>query len=65
MVELQPSKLVAWVRFPSPAPQFIIYLIVANENKGVVNPSAAGLQTWLFKTTIESQLCCFCVQQSF
>ena len=22
MVELQPSKLIAWVRFPSPAPDF-------------------------------------------
>jgi hypothetical protein len=24
MVELQPSKLIAWVRFPSPAPKLLV-----------------------------------------
>jgi hypothetical protein len=27
MVELQPSKLIAWVRFPSPAPEPLVMMI--------------------------------------
>ena len=28
MVELQPSKLIAWVRFPPPAPSFEIEMVL-------------------------------------
>ena len=30
MVELQPSKLITWVRFPSPAPELNLFGIVPN-----------------------------------
>ncbi len=30
MVELQPSKLTTWVRFPSPAPNLIVSILIKN-----------------------------------
>ncbi len=40
MVELQPSKLVAWVRFPSPAPN--IALVAQLDRAAVSGTASAG-----------------------